>query len=351
MIFKNLIINKIKLQNKIVVSPMCQYSGDKGSPTEWHYSHLSNLIKSGAGMVMIESTAVNKIGKISNLDLCLENEKQEKKFKDLKIFLNKINNIPIGIQISHSGRKGSTHVPWFKKNTPLKNNSWKTISASSIRRSKGWPLPKKMTKNDIKKLINDFSQCAIRSNRVGFECLEVHMAHGYLLHQFLSPISNKRIDEYGGSLINRCSVPLEIAKKIRKVWPKNKILGARITGTDHLPGGINLKDSVYLVKQLEKIGFDYVCVSSGGILPITNMKSKRAFRKNLSHYIKKNSSILVRTSGQIDSYDLANNIIKNNLVDFVAIGRKFINDPFWLIKQAKLKKIKNYIPKQYLRCI
>ena len=353
MIFNKLKINKINLKNRIVVSPMCQYSAKKGCPTIWHYNHLSKLANSGAGMLMLESTAVNNAGKITHFDLCLNNDYQEKKFKDLKKYINRLSDIPIGIQISHSGRKGSSWVPWIKSNMPLnkKDNSWETYSASSIRRDKHWPKPKELQTKNLNNIFNDFMNTTKRAKRIGFECLELHMAHGYLLHQFLSPISNKRKDEYGIKKEIRLNFSLKIAKGIRKIWPKDKILGARITATDHLKDGIKIKDSIKLAKELKKIGFDYVCVSSGGILPITNMKAGKAFRKNLSKEIKKKSSILTRVSGKIDSIKIAENMLIKNCADFVAVGRKFINDPNWIINEAKKRKIKGYVPNQYLRCI
>jgi 2,4-dienoyl-CoA reductase-like NADH-dependent reductase (Old Yellow Enzyme family) len=353
MIFKKLKINKIQLKNRIVVSPMCQYSAKNGCPTTWHYNHLSKLANSGAGMLMLESTAVNNNGKITHFDLCLNNDHQEKKFLNLKKYINKSSDVPIGIQISHSGRKGSSWVPWIKTNMPLNknNNSWQTYSASSIKRDNHWPKPKELQRKNLNDIFNDFKNTAKRAKRIGFECLELHMAHGYLLHQFLSPISNKREDEYGIKKEIRLNYPLKIAKGVRKIWPKDKILGARITATDCLEEGIKIKDSIKLVKELKKIGFDYVCVSSGGILPITNMKVGKAFRRNLSKEIKKKTSILTRVSGEIDSIKIAESMLINNHADFVAVGRKFINDPNWLINEAKKRKIKGYIANQYLRCI
>ncbi len=352
MIFKELKIKNIKLKNRIVVSPMCQYSAKNGSPTKWHFSHLGKLINTGAGMLMIESTAVNNSGKITHSDLCLNNSYQEKKFKELKKYLNKINNIPIGIQISHAGRKGSAHIPWVKANAPLtKKKSWQTFAPSAIKRDKSWPVPKALNKNQILKLIKDFKNTAIRAKRIGFECLELHMAHGYLLHQFLSPISNLRDDEFGNNFENRLSFPLILAKEIKKIWPKNKILGARITATDHLPNGITINDSIFFVKKLKKIGFDYVCVSSGGILPKTNLKFKKGFRTNFSKKIKKKTSIVTRVSGLITEYKQANKIIKNKSADLIAIGRTFIKDPMWIYKSARFNRKIKLIPPQYLRGI
>jgi len=352
MIFKKFKINKINFLNRILVSPMCQYSANNGCPTKWHYQHLASFSNSGVGGIMIESTAVNKVGKITHKDLAIYNKHQIKELKKLIIFLKKINKeLPIGIQISHSGRKGSANVPWKNKGLFLnkKNKLWKTISASKIKRSAGWPIPKEMSTKDIKKLILDFKNAAIAANSCGIDCLEIHMAHGYLLHQFMSPISNKRKDEYGGSLQNRCRILIEISKIVRKVWPKSKCLGARITGTDHLKDGLSYKDSIYLAKKLEDIGFDYICVSSGGILPKTNMKFKMGFRMNISKTIKKHTSLKIRTSGMLNKIDLIKKGLRNKNFDFVAIGRPFLKNPNWIFENVKKTEYKAIVPKQYLR--
>lgn len=351
MLFKKLKINKISLKNRIVVSPMCQYSSENGSPSIWHYSHLSKLATSGAGLLIMESTAVSKNGKISHKDLCLSNKTQEKNFKKLISFLKKVSEIKLGIQISHAGRKGSSEIPWIKANYALKKNSWQTYAPSAIKRSKNWPKPKALSKKQIDKIILDFKNTALRVKKIGFDCLELHMAHGYLLHQFLSPISNKRSDKYGGNDVNRQKIPLKIASEIRKIWPRNKILGARITATDHMENGIKINDSIKFVKKLKNLGFDYVCVSSGGIIPITNLRPKKAFRKNLCKKIKSEVKIITRSSGQIDDFKTIDDLLENKSLDLVATGRKFINDPHWLIREAKKRKLMTYIPQQYNRCI
>ena len=353
MIFKKIKIGKLSLNNRVVVSPMCQYSAKNGSPTKWHYSHLLKLINSGASMLTIESTAVNKKGKITHNDLCLSNTKQKINFKKLIKFLKLHNNIPLTLQISHAGRKGSSQIPWIKSNTPLtkKQNNWQTVSASPIKKDKNWPIPKSLTKIEIKKIIKDFAKTTKLALQAGLDGLEIHMAHGYLIHQFLSPISNKRTDEYGGSLEKRCKFAIEIAKIVRKVWPKNKILGARITGTDHLKNGITVKDSIYLVNKLKSIGFNYVCVSSGGILTKTKLRFYKGFRLKFASQIKKNSKILVRTSGQMGDLSFAESAIKKKEVDFVAVGRNFIKEPSFIFKYSKFKKEKKILNNQYLRCI
>ncbi len=349
--FKKLKINNHVLKNRYVVSPMCQYSANKGNPSDWHYFHLAKLAMSGASTLMLESTAVSEEGKISVKDLTLKDKTNEKNLKKLIIFLKKFSDIKIGIQISHSGRKGSSFVPWIKSNFPLDKGKWKTYAPSAIRRDKHWPIPTELNLTQIKKIKNEFLIAAKRANRIGFDCLEIHMAHGYLLHQFFSKISNKRIDKYGGNLEKRTKLLTEISEEIRKVWPKKKILGARITGSDRLKKGNDIKDAIYLTKKLKKIGFDYVCVSSGGIIPKTNLKIKNGFNVDLAKIIKKQCKIIVRTSGMINSVNFANKLIKDKYIDLICIGRKFVSEPNFLIKQMNKKIKQELIPNQYKRCI
>jgi 2,4-dienoyl-CoA reductase-like NADH-dependent reductase (Old Yellow Enzyme family) len=343
-------INKITLPNRIVVAPMCQYSAINGCPSQWHYGHFHQLVNSGAGSLIFESTSVNMSGRITLKDLVLSNQKQEIEFTKIVNYIKKICEIKIGIQISHAGRKGSSELPWIKSNYPIKNKfAWKTVSASSIKRDNHWPTPNKLAIEDIYKIINDFKNSTLRAKKIGFDCLEIHMAHGYLLHQFFSPISNKREDEFGGSFENRCKLLLEIAKNIRSVWPKEKILGARITGSDHLLNGIKIEDTIKLVKKLKDIGIDYVCVSSGGIIPITKLSFKPGYQVYLAEQIKKKTGIITRTAGMITTLKQAEYIVKNKKADLIAIGREFIKNPTWLIKEMKKLK-KDIIPNQYKRC-
>jgi 2,4-dienoyl-CoA reductase-like NADH-dependent reductase (Old Yellow Enzyme family) len=346
-------IKKLKLNrntyltNRVIVSPMCQYSAINGSPTEWHYKHLSNLISSGASMLIIESTAVSKIGRITLNDLGLYNNKQLNEFKKLIKFLKKIKNIPICLQISHSGRKGSCNVPWLKSGKPLKNNKWKTISSSNKNKDLDWPKPKMVSLKETKKIITEFVNCAKKAFRAGFDGVEIHMAHGYLIHQFLSPICNNRQDNYGGSLKKRCNFALEIAKKIKSITPNNKFIGARVTGSDHLKNGINIKDSIYLINKLKELNLKYICISSGGIISRTNLKNKKkAFRINLSKKIKnKVKNILIGTTGKLDNIKNIDKYISSKKIDLAFVGRPFLKNSQWLYDNLN----KNEIPKQYLR--
>ena len=344
MILKNIKFNrsKRKIKNRIIISPMCQYSSINGSPSNWHYRHLGNLVISGASSLILESTAVSREGMISKKDLCLETKKQSSDLKKLVSFLKNLNNIPIGIQISHAGKKGSSELPWVKFDTPLnKKNGWQTFSASSIRKDKGWPVPKKLSKKKISNIINDFKKATIKSKNANFDLLEIHMAHGYLLHQFLSPISNIRNDEYGSSKEGRLKFPLEIARIVRKFWPKNKILGARITATDHLKKGLNIKDAIKLCKGLDKIGFDYVCVSSGGIQRKNSRKFKNFFRSNFSKQIKKETNLIVGITGLTSNFKKAEKFIRKKYFDIIFVGRPFLKNPFFLFHD-KFIKSKNF---------
>ena len=348
--FKKIKIKKSTLKNRFVVSPMCQYSAQNGNPTEWHYFHLLKLALSGAALLMLESSAINNSGRITNKDLSIKNKSNEKNLKKLLLFLKKYSDIKIGIQISHSGRKGSAYIPWIKSNEPLKKNSWKTFAPSAIKRDVHWPKPTGLTLNQINKIKKDFVKAAIRSKKAGFDCLEIHMAHGYLLHQFFSKISNHRNDKYGGTLENRSRILIEISKSIRKLWPKEKILGARITGSDRLKNGNHVKDAIYLAKKLEKIGFDYICVSSGGILPKTNLKQKKGYNVDIAKILKKKTKMKIRTSGNIKDINYANHLIKKKYIDLVCMGRKLISTPNYLINYMRLNEKKKIIPNQYKRC-
>lgn len=350
MILEPFKINKITLPNRLVVAPMCQYSAINSCPSQWHYGHFQQLANSGAGSLIFESTSISMTGRITLKDLVLNNQKQEIEFSKIINYIRKISRIKVGIQISHAGRKGSSELPWIKSNYPIKNKfSWKTVSASPLKRDKHWPTPNELSIEDIYKIINDFKNSALRAKKIDFDCLEIHMAHGYLLHQFFSPISNKREDDFGGSFEKRCKLLLETAKNIRSIWPKEKILGARITGSDHLLNGIKIEDCIKLVKKLKDIGIDYVCVSSGGIIPITKLSFKPGYQVYLAEQIKKKTGIITRTAGMITSLRQAEYIVKNKKADLVAIGREFIKNPTWLIKEMKKLK-KDIIPNQYKRC-
>jgi 2,4-dienoyl-CoA reductase-like NADH-dependent reductase (Old Yellow Enzyme family) len=266
--------------------------------------------------------------------------------------LKTLKNIPICIQLNHAGRKGSSYIPWIKKNYSLpKNKGWTTISSSNLKKDSSWPKPKIANKKDIKKIINDFYKSAKFAIRAGVDAIELHMAHGYLIHQFLSPVSNNRIDEYGGSFQKRSNLALEITKKIKKLCNSKIILGARITGEDHVDDGLEISDAINLSKKLEKKGIDYVCISSGGIKTKTKMnKNLRSRRLKISKEIKKNTTtILVGATGNMGNVGKLNHSIVKKEIDFAFVGRPFLRNSNWLIEYFSKIRKKALIPNQYSR--
>ena len=352
MIFKSLRINNILLKNRVAVGPMCQYSAIDGKPSKWHFSHLQKLSQLGSGLLILESTFPYQDAKISKNDLVLSNNLEKKKYINLINHIREYSDVPLGFQISHAGRKGSSHVPWYKFNTPLtkKEGAWKTFAPSSIKRDISWPSPIELDSNNINKIKRRMIHSSFLANQAGFDLLELHAAHGYLLHQFFSPITNKRSDQYGGSLIKRSRLILEIAEDLRKIWPKDKILGARVTANDCLKNGISMNDCIYLVKELKNIGFDYVTPCSGGIIPFTNKKIKPNYQVKYCISIKKKINIKVYANGMIRKKNEIENILKNNYADFVTVCKPFINDPYWLYKIANQENVKLNIPSQYSKC-
>ena len=246
--------------------------------------------------------------------------------------------------------EGSTSYVLIVYTSLSNKNGWKTFAPSPIKRADNWPTPKELNKTQIKSIVNDFKNSAKLAYKAGYDGVEIHMAHGYLLHQFFSPISNIRNDLFGGSLDNRIKIHLEILKTINKITPKNKIIGARVTGNDHLKNGVKEIDCIYLLKKLHKLGLNYACISSGGIIPITNMIFKKGFRVEMTKKIKKKTKIIIRTSGQIYPKIYINKILNNKSLDFIAVGRKFISENNWLNQNLKKNTFNKKKPKQYLKC-
>jgi len=349
-IFSKLEIGTLKISNRIVISPMCQYSAKNGNASDWHLAHYLQMALSGAGMIVIESTAVSSDGRITMGDLGIYSDQNETKLKQLIKSIKKYSNTPIVLQLSHAGRKGSITFPW-KGSRPLKakEGSWQTYAPSEIPRTSASNLPAELDLKQIQSIKDNFVLAAIRASRAGVDALEVHIAHGYLLHQFFSPISNKRTDKYGGSLKNRIRLIIEIIEAIREVLPKNKIIGARVTAQDWLENGSTMDDCVELVNQLKKVGIEYVCASSGGILPITNLKAYPGFQVKFAKELKDKTGVLIRAVGQIQDYKDAQNIIESGDADMICIGRGYLHDPRWVWRAASYFDKKITIPNQYER--
>ena len=340
------------MPNRIVVAPMCQYSAIDGCPSEWHNRHLGMLATSGASMLVLESTSVNLEGRISSRDLVLNSEKNRRCFSSLVKHLNRLSNTKLVLQLNHAGRKGSVNPPWINHGTNLTadEGGWTTYSASSIERDDGWQLPKQMTEEEIKHVEVAFINAAKMAIKAGFDGIEVHMAHGYLLHQFLSPISNQRVDKFGGTQDNRNRLPLQIVSKIKQCLPKNAILGVRITGKDWLDGGLEQSDAISLGFALRELAVDYICVSSGGIKSKTNLTFGPGWQVHLAEKIKKEVGLPTRTAGLITEPRQADKILLEGKADLIAMGRQLIREPWFVYRAAKELGERLPVPSPYLRC-
>jgi 2,4-dienoyl-CoA reductase-like NADH-dependent reductase (Old Yellow Enzyme family) len=348
-LFSPLKIRGVELKNRIAVSPMCQYSSYNGMPTEWHLVHLGSRAIGGAALIIQEATAISKEGRISPDDAGIWNDMQMEAYKRINNFIVGQNCIP-GIQLAHAGRKGSTYSPW-KGTGEVKqeDGGWQTISPSPIRFSDNFPSPKEMDKVDIKKVIDDFCQAAVRSVKAGFKIIELHMAHGYLIHEFLSPLSNLRSDGYGRSIDNRCQFAIDIAKGVRGSIPEEIPLFARISSSDWIEGGWNIEDSVVLSKKLKEAGVDLIDCSSGGNVAISGIPAGPGYQIPFSEKIKQAAGILTGGIGFITSAEQADHIIRTGQADIVLLAREILRNPYWPRHAAKVLKAEIDWPKQYER--
>ncbi len=348
-LFSSLKIRNIEFKNRIMVSPMCQYSSIDGMPNDWHLVHLGSRAVGGAGLVMTEATAVSPEGRITPDDAGIWNDKHAEAYKRITDFIKSQNAVP-GIQIAHAGRKASTYSPW-KGNGALseQDGRWQTLAASPLPFNDDYTIPKEMNINDIKKVADQFKSAAARAVESGFAVIELHMAHGYLVHEFLSPLSNKRKDDYGGSIENRCRFAVEIAVTVRRTIPEGMPLFARISSTDWVDNGWDIEQSVYLAKQLKETGVDLIDSSSGGNIAKAKIPAEPGYQVQFAERIKKEASILTAAVGLITSPEQAEQIVVSGQADMVVIGRAFLRNPYWALDAASKLHTDVEWAKQYLR--
>ena len=346
-LFQPLPLGGIRLPNRIVVSPMCQYSADDGCMNDWHFVHLGHLAYSGAGLLMVEATHVTREGRITHGCAGLYSDHNEASIKKIIEACRRVSSSPIGIQIGHAGRKASSQVPWQGRDYLRPDQSpWPTVAPSPIPFGEGWHVPQELSQEKIRETIEAFAASALRAKRIGFDVLELHSAHGYLLHQFLSPLSNRRNDEYGR---NRMKFPLEVARAVREVWPGEKALGARISASDWVEGGLGPEDAVAYARELERAGFDYVCVSSGGLASHARLNVGPGYQVPFAQKVKQNCGLKVRTVGMISDPDQAEAIVAEGKADMVAMARAFLDNPRWVWHAAERFGVALDYPAQYAR--
>ena len=350
-LFTPIDLRGLRLDNRIVVSPMCQYSAENGSVGDWHLMHLGQFAVSGAGMLIVEMTNVEARGRISPHCVGLYNDDNERAFARVLEFCRRHSDMAIGVQLGHAGRKASTLPPWQGRNalTP-EEGGWQTVSASAVSSSDQSPPPAALTVEEIGALVDAFASAARRAHRVGFDAIELHGAHGYLLHQFLSPLSNQRDDEFGGSLENRLRFPLQVFDAVRAAWPDHKPLGIRISAVDYLDGGWGIEDSVAFGRRLADRGCDWIDVSSGGIAAGEEIPAGPGYQVPFAEQIRRQTGLTTMAVGLITQARQAEAIVADGQADMVALARGMLYDPRWAWHAAAELGAEVTYPNQYLRC-
>jgi 2,4-dienoyl-CoA reductase-like NADH-dependent reductase (Old Yellow Enzyme family) len=348
-LFKSLQIRELQFKNRIFVSPMCQYASEEGKATHWHLVHLGSRAVGGAALILVEATAVAPEGRISPHDSGIWSGEQAVVFKSINNFIAEQGAIP-GIQLGHAGRKASTRVPWKGRGKLGDHeNPWQTLAPSPIPFSDDYALPREMDAKDINDLIIQFDKATKNSLEAGFQVVEIHMAHGYLLHEFLSPLSNKRTDVYGGSFDNRIRLPLQIAEKVRKRWPEKWPVFVRISCTDWVDGGWDLAQSIKFSSLLKDKGIDLIDCSSGGILPGIKIPASSGYQTDFAHRIKNETGIRTAAVGLITQPAQAEHIITTGQADAVMLAREMLRDPYWPLHAARTLGVDIEWPVRYER--
>ena len=348
-LFSPLSIKSIILKNRIAISPMCQYSATDGFATDWHLVHLGSRASGGAGLIIQEATAVSPEGRISPEDLGLWNNEQIDKLKQITQFIINQDAVP-GIQLAHAGRKASAASPWNGgRKVANDNGGWDTVAPSAIAYHDNEKAPIALDKNGIQKVITDFKAATKRALEAGYQVVEIHAAHGYLLHQFLSPLSNVRTDEYGGSFENRIRLTLEVVEAVQSEWPENLPLFVRISASDWAEGGWNLEESIQLSKILKEKGVDLIDVSSGGAVSHQQIPLGPNYQVPFAESIKKEVGILTGAVGLITDAKQAEEIIVSGKADLVLFARESLRNPNLGLTFAHDLEADVTWPKQYER--
>ena len=351
-LFSPLRVGSLELRNRILIAPMCQYSADgRGSATDWHVIHLGNLALSGAALLMLEATAVTEDGRISPDDLGLWSDDNEAALAGVLETVRRWSDMPLGIQLGHAGRKASTRVPWQggAQIAPGEPTGWQTVAPSPLPFAEGENAPLALDAAGLQRIRDGFVAAAERAARLGFDAVQLHGAHGYLLHQFLSPLSNRRDDDYGGSLDNRMRFPLEVFDAVRAVFPRDKPVSMRVSATDWVEGGWDVEQTIAFARALESRGCGAIHVSSGGLDPRQAIPVGPSYQVPLARAVKQAVGIPVVAVGLITDFEQAEAIVGTGDADAIALARGILYDPRWPWHAAAHLGGKVEAPNQYLR--
>lgn len=341
----------VTLPNRIVVSPMCQYNSESGSANDWHLMHLGQFAVGAGGLVIIEATHVSPIGRITHQCLGLYSDENERTLQRVVDFCRRYGVAKMGIQIAHAGRKGSTHPPG-KGGKPLgaEEHPWTTLAPSALPFGPGWHTPQALDREGMQQVKAQFVSATVRAARIGFDVAELHIGHGYLLHQFLSPLANQRQDEYGGSTRNRMRFPLEVFEAVRAQWPADRPYGVRVSATDWVEGGWTPEETVQFAAELKALGCDFLDVTSGQVDPRQQIPFAPGFNVAFAERVKRETGIPVMAVGMITSARQAEEIIAAGRADLVAVARGMMDDPRWAWHAARELGAQAPYPAIYQRC-
>lgn len=329
-LFSPLSLRSLSLTNRIVVSPMCQYSAVNGNAQPWHLMHLGNLALSGAGLLVIEATAVEPTGRITLTDLGLWSDANEAALKPVIAAIRQHSNIALAMQLAHAGRKGSSRAPWEGgMQLPIAEGGWLTDAPSALAHMEGEELPRALDDAGLQRIRDAFAAATRRAARLGLDALEVHAAHGYLLHEFLSPLSNQRTDAYGGSLENRLRFPLEIFDIVRAEFPADKPVGVRVSASDWVEGGWDIDQTIAFAQALRQSGVDWIDASSGGLSPQQKIPLGPSYQLHFATAIKEATGLPTIAVGLINEIQQAEAIVAGGQTDLVALARGLMYDPRW----------------------
>ncbi|ABB32796.1 NADH:flavin oxidoreductase/NADH oxidase [Geobacter metallireducens RCH3] len=348
-LFTPFTLRSVTFRNRIFVSPMCQYSSLDGMPTDWHLVHLGSRAVGGAGLVMVEATAVSPEGRISPDDSGIWDDRHGEGFAPITRFIAEQGAVP-GIQLAHAGRKASTDLPW-RGGLPLgpEARGWQPVAPSPRPFAADYPVPRELTVEEMDDVVSQFRDGAQRALAAGFQVVEIHMAHGYLLHEFLSPLSNRRTDDFGGSLENRIRLPLRVTRAVREVWPADLPLFVRISATDWVEGGWDLDQSVVLARKLREAGVDLVDCSAGFLTPDAVIPFGSGYQTPFATAIRREAGIPTGTVGFITDPAQAEQIVATGLADAVLLAREMLRDPYWPLHAARSLGVNVPWPPQYER--
>ncbi|GAC1316758.1 MAG: NADH:flavin oxidoreductase/NADH oxidase [Collimonas sp.] len=349
-LFSPLKLRDVTLANRIAVAPMCQYSAEDGFANDWHLVHLGSRAVGGAGLIIFEASAVLPQGRISPQDLGIWKDEHIAPLRRITHFIEQQGTVA-GIQLAHAGRKASVRRPWEEQQGRVdpKRGGWQTDGPSAIPFDASYTTPRALTADGIKSIVKAFADAAVRAHQAGFKVVEIHAAHGYLLHQFLSPISNHRTDQYGGAFENRARLVLEVAAAVRQVWPEQLPLLVRLSATDWIDGGWNVDETVALSRLLREAGVDLIDVSSGGNIAAAAIPVGPGYQTQFAARVRKEAGIACGTVGMITDPGQAEHILRTEQADLVLMARELLRDPYWPLHAADaLHDVTSWAP-QYMR--